>query len=640
MNCAAPQVTFWKNLLSVEDGSQWEPGDWEPVLSRLEKPRPYAGDHEHPGWSAASFDGLRRSLETVRSVFALCLDYDEGESVKAVRQRLGGFYGLLHTTRKHKPEAPRFRVVLPLTRPVTAAEYSKLWVRFADFAGSVDESPKDASRFWYLPGPKDGGEFEAHRLTGEPLDPDEWLRRPEPKPPQVIVERRPIAPLNQTQDAERIERRAVAYLKAMDPSISGQGGDDQLWKAALALARGFALDEHTTFRLLSSEFNPRCQPPWPEGRVRRKAQEAGRANLQSGYLLGQDDAWVVTAPLPRLPPNPVDDDPERAAIQAEQPAPAPPQPTPGLVTRTMREILTASRIQAFSTDPIEFLTTAHWRLDDISGGIRAPDSWLIAGDTSFGKTSWLIAIADDNILHRKKRVLIVSTEDSEQRFGGRFMVRRSGVNAKRYRNRKLEPGEMRRVLDTEAKGEPVPVYVDVRQRSVEELCPELGRVIDGEAIDLIAFDYLQEFETKRRYQDERIKFKDIAKQLRAVGRNAKRPIPSIILSQLTLSEKTGIPTRANIRECKDVGNAADVIMIGFEPTEDVRDREGEIVVRAESKCIYVDKVKDGERKAKVPMDWNQECACFNTVADPEAQRIADMAEQWDGVADNSDDWHP
>jgi predicted ATP-dependent serine protease len=34
-----------------------------------------------------------------------------------------------------------------------------------------------------------------------------------------------------------------------------------------------------------------------------------------------------------------------------------------------------------------------------------------AGDTSFGKSSWLIAIADDNIRFRKKRVLIVSTEE-------------------------------------------------------------------------------------------------------------------------------------------------------------------------------------------------------------------------------------
>ena len=274
--------------------------------------------------------------------------------------------------------------------------------------------------------------------------------------------------------------------------------------------------------------------------------------------------------------------------------------------------------------------------------------WTLDGDGRFllhdftvtHNTSWLIAIADENILRRKKRVLIVSTEDSEQRFGGRFMVRRSKVNAKRFRNRCLSRDEMIAVTAVEAKGEPEPAYVDVRQRYVEDLCPLLVQVIDDEGIDLIAFDYLQEFDTKRRYQDERIKFKDIAKQLRAVGRAARRPIPSIILSQLTLGEKTGIPTRANIRECKDVGNAADAIMIGFEPAQDITDKTGAVVVEAETKCIYIDKCKDGERKAKIAMKWNAECACFETVRDPEQEAIDRMATQYDDFATDHQERYP
>jgi hypothetical protein len=635
-----PTITFWQNLLETKNGSEWTPGGWDPVFARLSETKPFRGAQEHPGWSAARFEGQQRGLEFVREVFALCLDFDKGETIRGVRQRLAGFFGIIHTTRRHTAEAPRFRVVLPLSRPVTADEYTALWIRFANWAGSVDQAPKDPSRFWFLPGVTDGGPFDAHRLTGEAIDVDEWLSRPDPTPKPVVVQSRQ-EPRRDAGSGDR-EARALAYLRRIDGAISGQDGSGQTWGAAIALARGFGLNESQTFSLLWSEHNPRCDPPWTEKELRHKARQAQNARVPLDYLYSavlerdrsgrsyDNDRGMVQEQ--ELPPEPAyvrepGDDTEE--IQQE------PTPKPLMATETMRQILTASRIDAFSNDPIDFLTTTHYRLDDITGGIRAPDNWVIAADTSFGKTSWLIAIADDNIRHRKKRVLIVSTEDSNKRFGGRFMVRRSGVDAKRYRNRKLTREEMAKVLDTEAAGEETPTYVDVRGREVEDLVPELLRVIDGEAIDLIAFDYLQEFTTKKRYQDERVKFKEIAARLRGVGKQAKRPIPSIILSQLTLNEKTGIPTRQNIRECKDVANAADAIMIGFEPEQDIKDREGLVLVEEGTKFIYVDKIKDGERKGKVPMRWNAKCACFETVADPEEERFRNAGgDEFDRYGDN------
>ncbi len=648
---ASPVITLWRNY-EDRSGSPWEPEDksWDRIFARLESPIPFKGEAEHPGWSAGQFTENRRLKTNARRMCAMVLDYDnkltEGPAGKKVSRMVdspvtfnaaaelwGEHFGQIHTSKSHTPEWHRLRVVLPLSREVSGFEYEQLWIRVEAFAGFVDSQTRDPSRFWYLPSKSDSFAFK--RLTGNPLDVDLWLSKPEPAKAQPL---RQAAP--RSVDPTRVERRAIAYLNRIDGATSGAGGHPQTWRAALALARGFDLSEEQTFSLLWSEFNHRCSPQWSEKELRHKARQARNAKLTAGYLLGDEETETVTAKADRrriesaLPPEPTEEDPERAAIQDEPAVPAPQETAAQILNvRTMREILTAARIDAFSTEVIDSLTTAHYRLDDITGGIRAPDSWLIAADTSFGKTSKLIAIADENIRFKKKRVLIVSTEDSDRRFGGRFMIRRSRVNAKRFRNRCLTREEIKAVTNTEAQGEPEPTYVDVRQRPVEDLCPLLVQVIDDEEIDLIAFDYLQEFDTKRRYQDERIKFKDIAKQLRAVGRAARRPIPSIILSQLTLNEKTGIPTRANIRECKDVGNAADVILIGFEPTENVTDRSGAVVVEAETKCIYVDKCKDGERKAKVPLIWNAECACFDVAIDPEQERINANAALYDDFAE-------
>ncbi|HEX2873569.1 MAG TPA: DnaB-like helicase C-terminal domain-containing protein, partial [Polyangiaceae bacterium] len=171
---------------------------------------------------------------------------------------------------------------------------------------------------------------------------------------------------------------------------------------------------------------------------------------------------------------------------------------------TERDILTASRKQAFSQEPIRSLTWTHHTLDQITGGIRTPFHWVVAGDTSWGKSSFLVAVADDNMAAGKVPI-IVSTEDTEELFGARFMIRRSRVNAYRYRDRKLTRKERDRVLEVEQAGRDVPVFVDARGWKVEQLIPKLERLIAESKADLIAFDYLQEFQSKQRFQDERIK---------------------------------------------------------------------------------------------------------------------------------------
>lgn len=291
---------------------------------------------------------------------------------------------------------------------------------------------------------------------------------------------------------------------------------------------------------------------------------------------------------------------------------------------SMREILTASRINAFSREEIKSLTMGHYKLDLVTGGFRPPFSWVIAADTSWGKSSMVVSIADENI-KKGKTVLIASQEDTEELYGDRFMARRSGVSAQRYRDRKLTEDEMKKVVEQEAKGEPVPVFMFTKGWKIEDLVPHWLKLIAEEQIDLVVFDYLQEFETKRRFQDERVKYKEIAATLRGVGKTAK--IPSIILSQLTITEKTGIPTRANIRECRDVANASDGILIGFEPDKNLTNKAGEVIVEAGTKCVSVDKCKNGERGRKVPMKWNNHSACFDTVIDPEAERLQKYVDQ-------------
>jgi hypothetical protein len=85
----------------------------------------------------------------VEAVSALVFDMDR---VPPDPARLEGVCWIGHTTWSHRPEAPRWRVVIPLSRPVPAANWQDIWQRArAALCPEADPSCKDASRQYYLP---------------------------------------------------------------------------------------------------------------------------------------------------------------------------------------------------------------------------------------------------------------------------------------------------------------------------------------------------------------------------------------------------------------------------------------------------------------------------------------------------------
>lgn len=86
------------------------------------------------------------------SVGVLVLDVDGGTSIEEARARCASWATILHTTWSHAPEAPRFRVLLPLARPVPAAAWKARWAVAVEAIGlPVDRACCDARRRYLLP---------------------------------------------------------------------------------------------------------------------------------------------------------------------------------------------------------------------------------------------------------------------------------------------------------------------------------------------------------------------------------------------------------------------------------------------------------------------------------------------------------
>lgn len=126
---------------------------WPEFLQLLEQPdiRP---EKDGAAFSPATFKEPHRLNANVTELSMLALDYDAGDLVKDLQLFFDlGCQFAVYTSHSHrKSDNDRFRVVIPLAKPIPASLYPALWERFYEMTSKrIDRSAKDPARLWYLP---------------------------------------------------------------------------------------------------------------------------------------------------------------------------------------------------------------------------------------------------------------------------------------------------------------------------------------------------------------------------------------------------------------------------------------------------------------------------------------------------------
>lgn len=88
-----------------------------------------------------------------------------------------GAAGAVYSTHKHTPEAPRLRLIVPLSRTVTADEYQAAARKLAESLGMdlFDDTTYQPTRLMYWPSTSTGGVYVFDTVEGPFLDPDVLL---------------------------------------------------------------------------------------------------------------------------------------------------------------------------------------------------------------------------------------------------------------------------------------------------------------------------------------------------------------------------------------------------------------------------------------------------------------------------------
>ena len=122
----------------------------------------------------------RRKIETVACRSMLTLDVDHAEVGFIEKFTEGCSYAaVLYTTHGHTPEAPRVRILLPLTADISADKYAALARFFADEWGidQFDECSYKPNQLMYWPTTPSNGEYICRAIEGEWLDADAYLEK-------------------------------------------------------------------------------------------------------------------------------------------------------------------------------------------------------------------------------------------------------------------------------------------------------------------------------------------------------------------------------------------------------------------------------------------------------------------------------
>lgn len=131
------------------------------------------------GFVGGTLQGARRKATDVtgRSLVTLDIDYGTSNTPEVVADMLAGTAWCLYTTHSHTPKDPRFRLVVPLSREVTAEEYGPIARRIADDIGITlfDMSTYEPSRLMYWPSASRDAEFIGLTGEGDPADADAIL---------------------------------------------------------------------------------------------------------------------------------------------------------------------------------------------------------------------------------------------------------------------------------------------------------------------------------------------------------------------------------------------------------------------------------------------------------------------------------
>lgn len=255
---------------------------WPALAARLQQCSvrgidPEVSGKDGPGFSFARYAAPRRSNENVLHLSALVLDVDGGASYDDLAAGIAHLEHVAYSTHRSTAAHPKFRLVFPLVRDVSPAEWLRLWQAGAALiAGNADKAAKDPARFYYFHSCSKANEADAfrHHQIGAWLDPD-----------ALLTTSRVAAPGATTQHFSANDD-FVAGIPESGPDPARVCGDGERTNHLTSLAGMWIAQGHGLGAVKSqaAQWNERNTPPLPFAKVYSTCEGIWRTHMRNHAL--------------------------------------------------------------------------------------------------------------------------------------------------------------------------------------------------------------------------------------------------------------------------------------------------------------------------------------------------------------------
>ena len=223
---------------------------WSDLCRRFSQSQRRSNKTGAQTWSPTKYKpGATRGNDGVESISCAVIDVEHQGPFESIKDRLDGYAYLAHSSFRHTPDDPRFRIVLPLVTPSLADQWPEHWERINHWLGGInDPTTKDLPRVYFIPCHPAGGQPFRVVGQGRPLDINELPELPEefvvPKVRESAncsasrikiegIEDSPPDPLNPAKGLDEVVERCLFMQIVSNPDNQNDVGEP-IWSAMIS----------------------------------------------------------------------------------------------------------------------------------------------------------------------------------------------------------------------------------------------------------------------------------------------------------------------------------------------------------------------------------------------------------------------
>jgi replicative DNA helicase len=200
---------------------------------------------------------------------------------------------------------------------------------------------------------------------------------------------------------------------------------------------------------------------------------------------------------------------------------------------------------------------------DQRGGLQPSDLFVIAADSSQGKSSLALNMAE-NAAKSGYPCAYYSLEMTAGQLFARILATETGLPSNVLNTRPLTDEQLSRYQSASASVSQLPLYFDERSTSsLDGILSSIRTMVFRHHIKVAVVDYLQILNVNQKNVNKEQAMADAARRCKNLAKELN--ICIVLLSQLSRDRDNPQPTMARLRDSGQIAEAADVVLLIYRP---------------------------------------------------------------------------